>query len=64
MGNVAEKLPYNGQALQRCNVTAAVRAEVRMVLRRKGINAEQFQFILNSIMKQAEALYEDWPLAA
>jgi hypothetical protein len=64
MGNVAENLPYNGQVLQRCNVIAAVRAEVRMVLRRKGINAEQFQFILNSIMKQAEALYEDWPLAA
>ena len=46
------------------NVKAAVRAEVRMVLRRKGIKAEQFQFILSSIMKQAEALYEDWPLAA
>jgi type I restriction enzyme, R subunit len=50
---------------QHCeNVKAAVRAEVRLVLRRRGVQAEQFQFILNSIMKQAEAMYEDWPMAA
>jgi hypothetical protein len=35
-----------------------------MVLRRRHIRAEQFQFILNSIMKQAEAMYEDYPMAA
>ena len=46
------------------NVKAAVLAEVKMVLRRRHIRAEQFQFILNSIMKQAEAMYEDYPMAA
>jgi len=33
-------------------------------LRRRGIKAEQFRFILNSVMKQAEAMYEEWPIAA
>ena len=46
------------------SVKASVQAEVKMVLRRRGVKAEQFQFILNSIMKQAEAMYEDWPVAA
>ncbi len=46
------------------NVKAAVLAEVKMVLRRRGVRADKFQFILNSIMKQAEAMYQDWPLAA
>jgi len=35
-----------------------------LVLRHRGIQAEQFQFILNSIMKQAEVMYEDYPMAA
>lgn len=46
------------------SVKASVQAEVKMVLRRRGVRSEQFQFILNSIMKQAEAMYEDWPIAA
>jgi hypothetical protein len=35
-----------------------------MVRRRRKVKGEQFSFILNRLMKQAEALYEDWPLAA
>jgi len=38
------------------NVKAGVMAAVKMVLRRKGIEAEQFEFILNRVMEQAEAL--------
>ena len=48
----------------RQNVKAGVVAVVKMILRRKKIKAQQFNFILNRVMKQAEALYEDWPLAA
>ncbi|MGB8644612.1 MAG: type I restriction endonuclease subunit R [Anaerolineae bacterium] len=45
------------------NIKAAVRAEVKKVLRNRGIKAEQLAFILKSIMDQAEARYEDWPMA-
>jgi len=48
----------------RQDVKAGVVAAVKMVLRRKKIKAKQFDFILNRVMKQAEALYEDWPMAA
>lgn len=48
----------------RQDVKAGVVAAVKMVLRRKKIKAEQFDFILNRVIKQAEALYEDWPIAA
>jgi len=46
------------------NVKAGVMAAVKMVVRRKGIKAEQFDFILNRVMEQAVALYGDWPLVA
>jgi len=46
------------------NVKASVMSAVKKVLRRKGIKAEQFNFILNRVMEQAVALYEDWPIAA
>jgi hypothetical protein len=35
-----------------------------MVLRRRRIKGEQLRFLQNRLMKQAEALYEDWPMAA
>jgi hypothetical protein len=35
-----------------------------MVLRRRKISGDPFRFLLNRLMKQAEALYADWPLAA
>ena len=46
------------------DVKAGVMAAVKMTLRRKGIKAEQFEFILNRVMEQATALYENWPIAA
>lgn len=48
----------------RRDVYAGVESAVKMVLRRRKIRGEQFTFILNRLMKQAEALYGDWPLAA
>jgi hypothetical protein len=35
-----------------------------MVLRRRGVRADQFDFILNRVMEQAAALYADWPITA
>lgn len=46
------------------NVKASVQASVKMVLRRRNIQKDHFQFILNRIMEQAEARYEDWPMVA
>lgn len=48
----------------RDDVLAAVRAAVRRVLRRRGIRPEDFEPFLDRFLKQAEALYADWPLAA
>jgi len=31
---------------------------------RRGIKGEQFRFLYKRLMQQAEAAYEDWPLAA
>lgn len=46
------------------NVKAGVAASVKNVLRRKGVKADQFDFILSRVMEQAAALYEEWPLVA
>lgn len=48
----------------RRDVQASVESAVKSVLRRRGIKGEQFQFLLNRLMKQAKASYEEWPLAA
>jgi type I restriction enzyme, R subunit len=48
----------------RRDVYASVESAVKMVLRRRQVKGEQFSFILNRLMNQAEALYIDWPLAA
>lgn len=48
----------------RDNVKSGVRAAVRMVLRRRGVQKEHFQFILSRVMDQAEARYEHWPMVA
>jgi type I restriction enzyme R subunit len=48
----------------RDDVRAAIRAAVKRVLYRRGVNAEDFDPMLGSVMVQAEALYVDWPLTA
>lgn len=45
------------------DMRAGVMAAVKMVLRRKGIRAEQSEFVLNRVIEQATALYENWPVA-
>lgn len=48
----------------RDSVKAGVQSAVKMVLRRRGVKADQFDFILNRVMEQAVALYADWPMVA
>ena len=61
---VRKNLKVDWTLPHRENVKAEVRAAVKMVLRKKKIKAEQFEFILGRIMEQAEALYENYPVAA
>ena len=63
MQEVKRNLKVDWTKPHRENVSRSPRRR-RMVLRRHHTKAEQFQFILNSIMKQAEAMYEDYPIAA
>jgi type I restriction enzyme R subunit len=46
------------------DVKASVRAAVKRVLRNRGVKTEDFDMFVGEIMKQAEALYTDWPMAA
>jgi type I restriction enzyme R subunit len=48
----------------RRDVYASVESAVKRVLRRRGVKGEQFRFLSHRLMQQAEAAYEDWPLAA
>jgi hypothetical protein len=41
-----------------------VRAAVRRVLRARNVQREHFDFVIERIMAQAEALYANWPAAA
>jgi type I restriction enzyme R subunit len=45
-------------------VKSEVRAAVRRVLRRRGVREEDLEPLLEAVMRQAEALYADWPEAA
>jgi len=45
------------------DVRSAVLAAVKMVLRKRKVRKEDFDLILHRVIAQAEALYEDWPLA-
>jgi hypothetical protein len=41
-----------------------VQSADKMVLRRKGVKADQFDFILNRMVEQSAALYSEWPMVA
>jgi type I restriction enzyme R subunit len=64
MQSVKRNLNVDWTKPHRENVKAGVESAVKSVLRRKRIKGEQFAFILNRIMQQAEEMYEEWPLAA
>ncbi len=48
----------------RDDVRAAIRTAVRRILRRRNVNAHDFEPFMEKFMAQAEALYAEWPLAA
>lgn len=61
---VKRNLKVDWTKAHRQDVYAGVVSAVKLVLRKRRIRGEQFQFILNRVMQQAEAGYEDWPLVA
>jgi type I restriction enzyme R subunit len=61
---VKKNLKVDWTRAHRKDVYASVESAVKMVLRRRRIKGEQLRFLQNRLMKQAEALYEDWPMAA
>ena len=48
----------------RRDVHASVQSAVNRVLRKNYIRGEAFTFLQRRLMQQAEATYEQWPLAA
>ena len=46
------------------DVKAGVRASVRAVLRRKGVRSEDLEALTKQVIRQAEAMFRDWPFAA
>ncbi len=60
--SVKANLKVDWTKAHREDVQAGVRAAVRLVLRRKKVNANQFDRILGDVMAQAVALYEGWPV--
>lgn len=62
--SVKRNLKVDWTKPHRENVQANVRRAVKMVLRNRGVSRDHFQFILNRVMEQAEARYENWPMAA
>jgi type I restriction enzyme R subunit len=48
----------------RDTVKAGVRAAVKRVLNQRGVREEDLDGLLEAVMRQAEAMYRDWPLAA
>ena len=45
-------------------VKAEVRSAVRRVLYRRDVREEDLEPLLDAVMRQAEAMYADWPRAA
>jgi len=61
---IKRNLQVDWTKAHRQDVYAGVQAAVKLVPRKRRIRGEQFRFILNRVMQQAEAGYEDWPLVA
>ncbi|MFQ5858793.1 MAG: type I restriction enzyme endonuclease domain-containing protein [Anaerolineae bacterium] len=61
---IKRNLQVDWTKAHRQDVYAGVQSAVKLVLRKRRIKGEQFRFILNRVMQQAEAGYEDWPMVA
>lgn len=61
---VRNNLQVDWTQAHRQDVKASVESAVKLVLRKRRVKGEQLAFILNRLMKQAEAIYKDWPMAA
>jgi type I restriction enzyme R subunit len=61
---VKKNLKVDWTQPHREDVKAGVRAAVKNVLRRRGVDREQLEALTNKVIAQAEALFKSWPLAA
>ncbi len=61
---VRANLKVDWTRAHRRDVYAGVQSAVSRVLRKHRVKGEQFAFLRGRLMQQAEASYEEWPLAA
>jgi type I restriction enzyme, R subunit len=62
--SIKNNLKVDWTESHREDVKAAVRAAMKRSLRKRGVKTEDFEPMMDSIMKQAEALWADWPMGA
>ena len=61
---VKKNLKVDWTKPHREDVKAGVRAAVKTVLRKRGVNKELLDALTDKVIVQAEALFKEWPLAA
>jgi type I restriction enzyme, R subunit len=61
---VKKNLKVDWTRPHREDVKAGVRAAVKAVLRRRGVKTEHLDALIKSVITQAEAMFEHWPIAA
>lgn len=61
---VKSQLKVDWTQPHRDEIRAGVRAAVKRVLYRRAVRAEDLNALLDAVMRQAEAMYADWPRAA
>ncbi len=61
---VRDNLKVDWTQAHRRDVHASVQSAVNRVLRKNRVRGEAFSFLQKRLMQQAEATYEQWPLAA
>jgi type I restriction enzyme R subunit len=62
--SVKKNLKVDWTKPHREDVKAAVRAAVKVVLRKRGVTKERLDTLTDKLIVQAEAMFRDWPLAA
>jgi type I restriction enzyme R subunit len=64
VGVMKKNLKVDWTESHREDVKAAVRSAVKMVLFRRKVKGEDVSAMLEALLKQAEALWKDWPVGA
>lgn len=62
--SIKRNLRVDWTAEHRSDVQAAIKSAVKRTLRTRGVKPDDFETMILYIMKQAEALYGNWPVVA